>query len=479
MFSNGRTFVPDWQRRSLTVAGVRRYIRLSMTLMPGREALVGPEASLVQEPAFTRQTTEPRYLKIILTATVIAVVSALLLFSRINHPPTECWDEGIYVGIARSLLNGTLGPLPQKFSPETHGRQHPPLTPYLIAAGIKIAGDNPTGWRLMSVGGGVLTVVAIFFWVYLLLRDYFHAVIAAGLTLINNFLYVIARTAMPDVFLFMFVIWGVLAFTMALELEIGTGARRALMACSGLLFGLGVACKWNAVDTYGAVLVITLALVCCGKYIPQDNRRLRRSADNLKTVGLPTLVLALIMAPLLAYTLTFLPLFRAMHTPFSIPALAKMHLLMLTLTKAAPGNPVHFAAWYSWPFRFSPTRGFSYLLGNPVVMWGGVFAIVVCARRLWKCVSLAEGMIFCLYAANLLQWAVTPIKVPLYYYYYPAAMFLSPAIATALNGPAQRKMFGVRLSFLVVLAASVVFLYCYQRMAYLEAPWDCMFGCWN
>ena len=155
-----------------------------------------------------------------------------------------------------------------------------------------------------------------------------------------------------------------------------------------------------------------------------------------------------------------------------------MHGLMLKLTKAAPGNPAQYAAWYGWPFRLSPNRGLSYLVGNPVVMWGGLLALAVSARRLWNRVALPEAMVLCVYTANLLQWAVTPLKTPNYYYYYSAAMLLGMAIAVALHS-SRRRIFGVRLSLVVVLAASVVFLYCYPRMAHLEAPWDCMFGCWT
>ena len=38
--------------------------------------------------------------------------------------------------------------------------------------------------------------------------------------------------------------------------------------------------------------------------------------------------------------------------------------------------------------------------------------------------------------------------------------------------------FGVRLSLLILVAAVAVFLWCYPRMANLEAPWDCALGCW-
>ncbi|HSS99190.1 MAG TPA: hypothetical protein VLK33_19280, partial [Terriglobales bacterium] len=143
----------------------------------------------------------------------------------------------------------------------------------------------------------------------------------------------------------------------------------------------------------------------------------------------------------------------------------------------AEGNPVLYMAWYRWPFNVSPVGGFSYLVGNVVVMLAGLFALGVCAYRIAKNASLPNLLVLSLYLANLLQWAVTPLRVLNYYYYFSAAMFLGPAIAFALHKPVSPKIFGVRLSLLIVILAAVFFLHWYPKMANLQAPWDCMLGC--
>jgi dolichyl-phosphate-mannose-protein mannosyltransferase len=121
----------------------------------------------------------------------------------------------------------------------------------------------------------------------------------------------------------------------------------------------------------------------------------------------------------------------------------------------------------------------SYLLGNPVVMWPGLAALLFCLRHFWKSLAVAEGLVVLLYIANLLQWAVTPAKGTFYYYYYPAALFLGVAVALRTL---PRSIFGVRVSLVVLVvlvAAAAVFLRCYPRMAHLESPWECALGCWN
>jgi hypothetical protein len=119
-----------------------------------------------------------------------------------------------------------------------------------------------------------------------------------------------------------------------------------------------------------------------------------------------------------------------------------------------------------------------------VVVWGGLLALAVCAWRflrafLKSAFALPEGLVTLFYAVNLLQWVLIPQKRLVYYYYFPPAMFLGVAITIVLWRMPSPRVFGIRLSMLILLAAGVFFLYCYPRMAALQAPFDCMFGCWS
>ncbi len=133
--------------------------------------------------------------------------------------------------------------------------------------------------------------------------------------------------------------------------------------------------------------------------------------------------------------------------------------------------------WYRWPFNLNPQRGLSYLVGNPLVAWVGLGAMLVCLRRFCKAVTFQEWLVFLLFAANYLQWSVTPEKGIFYYYYYPAVMVLGVTIAVAMRSLPARVL-GVRISLVLLIAAGVYFLRCYPQMAHLQAPWDCAFGCW-
>ena len=109
---------------------------------------------------------------------------------------------------------------------------------------------------------------------------------------------------------------------------------------------------------------------------------------------------------------------------------------------------------------------------------GRLAAFVYCVRRFWKTISLPEGMVLILFAANYLQWVVTPEKGLFYYYYYPSVMILGVAIAVALKSM-PTSIFGVRVTLILLVIAAVIFVWCYPRMAYLGPPWDCALGCWT
>lgn len=284
---------------------------------------------------------------------------------------------------------------------------------------------------------------------------------------------------MMDVFLVFFLAWGLVAYTAALELEITTAKRRLLLYLSGILVGLAAACKWNAVDTLAVLLLASFALFWISKRrFNVTNSSIVRYAHNVRQMGIPALLLALLVSPIISYSLTFWPLCRSLHLSFGMHQLLAMNLFIWRFHIAVPGNRFIASSWFSWPFNLHPQRALSYLLGNPVIMWGGLVALVFCLRRFWKSLAFAEGLVVLLYTANLLQWAVTPAKSTFYYYYFPAAMFLGVALALAVHNLTVR-VFGVRVSFLILMAAGVVFLWCLPKMAHLEAPWDCALGCWS
>ncbi len=398
------------------------------------------------------------------TAMLLCLMSFALFFRDIGNPPNFLLDESQYVGSANALLAHSPNPNPEA----------PPLGKLIVAAGIKLFGDNPLGWRIMSVVFGALTVAGLFLWVKLLVEDYSIALIAAILALLDNFMFVLARAALMDIFLVGFVIFGLLAFTAALKLDYMSDAgRRAFLLMGGVFFGFACACKWNGVDTLGIVVITSIGLLWLSRR--SCNPELASYAEHLRQAGTPWVALSLLFVPVLAYSITFIPLLHSLNLPFNFRELVSMNIFIWKFHRAVVGNVFLVTRWYTWPLHVDPLRSLSYLVGNWYIMWVGLLALLFCARGFGR--SLPETLLVLLYAANFLQWAVTPQSCLFYYYYFPSAVFLGVAIALALRQLPEH-VFGVRVATLTVLPALVIFAYCYPRMAHLPQPFDCALGCW-
>src|SRR5713101_8889025 len=159
---------------------------------------------------------------------------ALFLFLMgIGKPAALYFDEGYFVPEARAFILHAPNP-----NPQAPPLGKPPLGKLIMAVGMKVAGDNPFGWRVAAALCGALTLVAVYLWALLLLRDSRLASFAAGLTLFNNFLFVMSRVGMMDAFLMVFLMWSLVAYTAAIALDLGVGRRRFLFICAGVLIGL-------------------------------------------------------------------------------------------------------------------------------------------------------------------------------------------------------------------------------------------------
>jgi dolichyl-phosphate-mannose-protein mannosyltransferase len=409
-----------------------------------------------------------------ITALVLGVATLWLLLAGISKPAAPYFDEPLYISEARGFLHGTLDP-----ATRMHNLARPPFGKMLLAVVLKAAGDSPFGWRIGPAVSGALTVIAVYCWTLLLLRDSHCAILAAGLTIFDNFLFVMSRAAMMDAFFVAFLLWGLVAYTAAIVLDLRAAGRRLLVGGSGILIGLAGACKWNAIDTLAVLVLISFALLWIARRSPADSvPSLWRCAQNVQQIGVPALLLGLVIVPIASYSLTFWPFCKILNHPFDLAEFMAIHREIWYLSTHWATNAALTLAWYKWPLSTSPQRALSYLVGNPMVTWGGIAALIFCLARLWKTLELPAGMVLLLFGANYFQWALTPEKGLVYYYYYPAVVILGVAIATALH-TLPRSIFGVRVSLVVLVLAVAVFVWCYPRMAHLESPWDCALGCWN
>ena len=389
---------------------------------------------------------------------IVFLLGYFVLLIGIDTPDHPYFDETHYVPAARQLLQ-------THFAVPTLNLEHPPLAKELMALSIWLFGDNPFGWRTMSALFGALALTGIYLCGRALFSEQRTALWATAIAALNQMLFVQARVAMLDIFALAFVLWGLASFMMSFRQHTRT---RALLYAAGLCFGLATACKWSGVFAWGMCIANVIAVHVLQRWRtqfqdPGPNDWYRpdlwddmRARDWLMCLGL---------VPLAAYVASWLPIYG-----FSPAALleAQRRIFQDNTTLVTP-HP-YMSAWPSWPFLVRPVwflfekagddRYWAVLsLGNPVIFWSAIPAILVCLRD-WIVERRRDAfLIVASYMALYLAWIVLPRAVGFSFYYLPAATVASLALASCFFRKATRRWLWARWMFLAAaLAGFVLFL---------------------
>ena len=102
------------------------------------------------------------------------------------------------------------------------------------------------------------------------------------------------------------------------------------------------------------------------------------------------------------------------------------------------------SSWPSWPLLVRPvwflfdnlgngTISAVVCLGNPLVLWPALLALVVCARDFIVARQRDAFLVLAFYAGPYLAWALLPRTLGFIYYYLPSATTASLALVYALS----------------------------------------------
>lgn len=376
------------------------------------------------------------------TCLILFLLAEVLFLSYISFPRSVNFDEFHYVPAAKQWLA----------LEDTRNWEHPPLGKMLIAIGMGIFGDRPLGWRFMSTVFGSLTLAGMYLWGLSIFRRRHTALFVAALTAVNFLLYVQARIGMLDTFMMAFMTFGFAAFCASWSVRRSPDEVFRLQLFSGAMFGLAASCKWAAVVPW---------LFCAGLYVLVRVLRGWRtrfegespwitrepefedwySPGLWKGFGWHHFALCWIVAPLLVYFATFLPYLFVSRTPaYTLWDLVLMQPKMWSGQLRVVNTHPYMSKWWEWPLLIRPiwyafnregeeaVRGVI-LLGNPLLMWSGLLAWLYCLWAWFFRRSRQAFLIAVIYGLLVFSWAVVPRKVAFYYYYFPAGMTLSLAIA--------------------------------------------------
>jgi dolichyl-phosphate-mannose-protein mannosyltransferase len=366
-----------------------------------------------------------------IVAIVIFIAAHAALLAGISTPDKFVFDEVHYVPAARQMLEPVM-PQPM-LNP-----MHPPLAKQFIALSIRTFGDNALGWRYPGVLFGALAVVAIYLCGLVLFAAQAPAIACALIAFFNQMLFVMARTAMLDIFALAFELFAIAAFMH------GFRQRRPhrWFALAGLAFGLSAACKWSGLFP----LAVSIAIIAMVRLL--QNWR-TEFADATETDWYrPDLwpdfrwyhvIACFVLVPAIAYFASFVPLYG-----LSLPDLWQaQHRIFGDNTTTAIAGHTYMSSWPSWPFLVRPVWflfdkiadgriAAVVFLGNPLVLWPALLAVAVALRDFIVTRRTDAFLIVAFYLGLYLSWALLPRALGFLYYYLPAATFASVALVYAL-----------------------------------------------
>ncbi|MBA17654.1 MAG: dolichyl-phosphate-mannose--protein mannosyltransferase [Sphingomonas sp.] len=369
-------------------------------------------------------------------ALLLGLATQVLLMVHLGRPTVVNFDEFHYVPAARSLL----------LLDQLRNSEHPLVAKELIAFGMAILGDNPWGWRIMATIAGSATVMATFSLIYLMIGRMRFALAGAVFLILNQMLYVQARIAMLDVFLGAFLLWAMVAMLWAMRAPQGKVWRRWLLAA--VLWGLAVGCKWAAIP-YVAMAGLAFLIVRLRDALAEGGgaaavlRRMFAGKGQKHWAGMATIpaLLAMGVVSIAVYLLTFTPYFFLTYAAIPPSELIPFQLKMYEAQTQVLAHHTYQSDWWSWPLMLRPIwyyydfnndaqRGVL-LIGNPLILWGGLVAVLACFWAWLREKNLAAGAAALLWTWSLGIYIIIPKSLGFFYYYYLSSIFLCVALAIA------------------------------------------------
>ncbi len=365
---------------------------------------------------------------------ILFFLSTAFFLINIQFPRGASFDEFHYVPSANQILTWKTN----------QNWEHPPLGKMILAVSIWLFGDRPFGWRFLSAVFGGITLAGMYTLALNLFRSKKAALFVAVVTLSNNLLFVQARIGMLDSYMIGFLIWALAFFADSWRIEgASQTATVTLWARTGILLGLTIACKWFGIIPWLGILGLILlvrTLQSWRVFFDTPRQTDWYSQKLWQGITFQDIAVCFIFLPLGVYALTYIPLFLTPGGPRSLSELIQAQITMYGGQLRVISNHPYMSYPLDWPLLRRPIwysfdkegkdsiRGVL-MIGNPLIMWSGMLALIYCLRALVH--QRARSAFFIIYFYVLFYgcWFFIPRRIQFYYYYYPAGMMLSLALA--------------------------------------------------
>ncbi len=342
-----------------------------------------------------------------------------------QHYTNSTYFDEIYH--ARTAFENLEGVYPYEVS-------HPPLGKLIIAIGIQLFGMTPFGWRFSGTLFGILMLPVMYIFIKKLFGRTSVAACGTAIFAFDFMHFTQTRIATIDTYAVFFI----LLMYLFMYLYI-TGGRLRYFAMSGLFFGLGAASKWTCIYAGAGLAVLWLIYW------------IRHFELNAFLKNCAFCVVFFILIPAAIYYASYYPYgaARGMNglgmyfTSDYASIVLDNQKFMFTYHSGVTAEHPYSSRWWQWIVDDRPilyylkyfddgTRSSFGAFLNPVLCWGGLAAMVICAVLLVKRHDEASMLIIVGYFAQLLPWLFIT-RTTFEYHYFPSSVFLVLALCRVFS----------------------------------------------
>lgn len=414
---------------------------------------------------------------------LILILAIFTRFWRLGTPDSYYFDEVYHAFTAKEMLLGNPAAWefwntpPAGFAYEW---THPPLAKLFMALGMIIFGIGPFGWRFFGAVAGVGVILLVYLLSLKLFKDKFIATIAALLLVFETLIFAQARIGMNDSYFLLFMLLSLLFLI------------KNRYFVTGVFWGFALASKWTALYA-----IFIYAFFFIREYLQKPPRERSVFIKRL-IIGGP---IFFGLVPFIIYLFSYTPYFftsdpkisehidrrsRVVRVEQSIchPILSsdfcdKLAIIwnvnqqMYWYHTRLKATHSYQSLWYTWPLDIRPVYYYVgnfgerisqiYAMGNPIVFWAGIPALIFAIYRLKKRPTYNFGLILICYLAFWLPWAFSP-RIMFIYHYLPSIPFLAILIAYALR-EFWSDYYGKIVVYWYLFLVVVSFVYFYPHVA--------------
>lgn len=335
---------------------------------------------------------------------------------------------------------------------------HPPLGKLIIAAGIKLFGMNPFGWRIMGTLFGIVMIPVMYAFGKRIFGRTPYAFMAAFVFTFDFMHFAQTRIGTIDTYGVFFIIlmyyYMYRYLSMSFYREPFSRTLKPLFL-SGLFFGIGAASKWIVLYG-GAGLAVLLFLSLFRRYrefeaaklelaseqtgrTPEEKEALERVAERFVPGFWKTILWCIpffVVLPGIIYSASFIPYMTVPGEGFSLDNLIQYQKDMWDYHSKLVATHGFASPWWEWPFIIKPIWFFSgqallpegqvssiVSMGNPLVWWLGSLSVLVVIAMTWKRRNLGMIVVLTAFFSQYLPWMLVT-RLTFIYHYFAMVPFL-------------------------------------------------------